>query len=207
MRTYGDFVSSFREWADLTVADVHVIKAHVFVPELCDRADAVLMTVRDVRDAVASMVRRGLISDGIDDAVACARGLIEDECTPWQDWTDLELRYEDIIQDRTAAAAQVLDAIGLSNPDAAEVVRDVEKLNLQVLRVHDRVSQLHPNHITDGRAGSFRASLGLEAVRAIESTAADWLQEHGYEAVEQSMDDGRTRHSDRDRIQSIRVLA
>jgi LPS sulfotransferase NodH len=184
--TYGDFINSYREWSDLTVADVHVIKAHLFIPELCDRADAVLATVRDLRDAVASMVRRGLIHDSVDDVAECARSLIDDEYAPWRQWTNLELKYEDIIRDRTAAAAQVLDIIGLAHLDAAEVVRDVDKLNLRVLRTHDRVSQLHPDHITDGRAGGFRATLSLEAIRAIESTAADWLKEHGYDVLDRT---------------------
>jgi hypothetical protein len=205
--TYGDFVNSYREWADLTVADVHVIKTHLFIPELCDRADVVLNTVRDIRDAVASMVRRGLIPNTVDDAAECARNLIEAEHAPWRRWTNLELRYEDIVRDRTAAAARVLAVIGLSHVDAAEVVRDVEKLNLRVLRAHDRVSQLHPDHITDGRAGGYGATLSVEAIRAIESTAADWLREFGYLPLEQREHEGRSPQRASERIDAVRATA
>jgi len=176
-KTYSDHPDDY----DPSVpAYVHVLKLHRYHPDYHASADYVFSTYRDVRDAVASKMRRNLIKHTTEAAVKSALQMINEECLPWHPYANLEVRYEDMIKDRPAVVEAVIRALGLKGVNAAEVNRDVEKLRMMALGGRDRTTQLWPDHVTDGRVGSFKGTLSPEAVCAIEEVAGDWLTEHGY---------------------------
>lgn len=176
-KTYSGHIDNY----DPTVpAHVHILKLHRYHLEYQAAADFIFFTYRDVRDAVASKVRRNLIKHSAGAAAKSALELINEECLTWYPHADLEVRYEDMITDRVAVVEAVIRTLGLQGVSAAEVNRDVEKLRMMALSERDRTTQLWPDHVTDGRSGSFRGTLSPEAVRAVEEVASGWLTERGY---------------------------
>lgn len=176
-RTYGDYV---KEYNASVPADVHVVKVHPFNRELCGRADHVFTTIRDLRDAVASMVRFKLAHNTPTGIARAARQLIAREYEPWAPYAALEIRYEEMILDRPGTIAKVLRILELPDVDPQEVQRDIEKLTRMALPDRDRATQLWPRHLTDGRLGSYADTLSPRLVEIVEDVAGDWLAKHGY---------------------------
>ncbi|MHB0937195.1 MAG: hypothetical protein ACYC6A_12470 [Armatimonadota bacterium] len=176
-RTYGDYA---KEYDASVPADAHVVKVHPFNRELCGQAKHVFTTIRDLRDAVASMVRFKLAQNTPAGIAHAARTLITREYETWAPYSDMEIRYEEMVRDRPGTIAKVLRVLELPDVDPLEVQRDIEKLTRMALPARDRATQLWPRHLTDGRLGSYGDTLSPRLVEIVEDVAGDWLAEHGY---------------------------
>lgn len=175
--TYGDYIDKYESH---TCAHVHVVKIHPFDPTLMVDTDRILTSIRDIRDAVASMVRRNLINNCKEEVIEAARNMISSEHLCWAPFSDLEVRYEYMITHRMETVEMVLALLGIESVDPAEVVNDVEKLGRVVFPGRERTSQLWPNHITDGRSNAYLDTFESETIRAVEHECAEWLAANGY---------------------------
>jgi len=177
-RTYSDYAKKYQASVP---ADVHVLKIHPFNRKYYEQADHIFTTVRDLRDIVASMVRFKLTRDRPKDVAHCTERLINRDYAPWAPYTNLEIRYEEMIRDRPGTVARLLQVLGLPDVDPVEVHRDVEKLTKRALPDLDRTTQIWPHHLTDGRMGSYVETLSPQLIEIVENIGGSWLTEHGYE--------------------------
>jgi hypothetical protein len=175
--TYSDFYASYQPE---TPADVHVVKVHEFVANLAEQNPLVLTTYRDLRDIAASCVRLKLAENTPESLRLVTKEVVGREYSAWKSHANLEIRYADMIRDRPAAIRRVLRALGLNSVDPREVDRDVQKLSFMAFTDLDPVSQLWPQHITDGGVGSYRKFLSDASIEAIEEVGGPWLATHGY---------------------------
>lgn len=181
LRTYADYVDRY----DPDVpADVHVVKIHPYDSTLLANSRLVFTVYRDIRDVIASLVRRELV---LNDARAVAertKRILNDQYAPWEPYSDCEVCYETMASDKPAAICRILQVLGIDNVDPQEVHRDDDKMRYMALAQRDRTTQLWPNHFTDGRANSFRDTLDDECIDAIEKVGKQWLTSRGYQLVE-----------------------
>lgn len=179
MSVYADFDDAYQSQC---AADVHVLKIHEYRKDRRQAADLVFTSIRDLRDAVASQVRRKMIPNEPQACANCAERMMLLEYQPWQQHSDYEMRYEEMIRDPVGTVQDISNRLGLQFArEAAEgVASDVEKLTRIRLARRDSVTQLWPGHITDGRAHSFGETITPESIAAIEAVAREWLREKGY---------------------------
>jgi len=174
---YSDFYASYQPE---TVADVHVVKVHEFVPCLAEQNPLVVTTYRDLRDIAASCVRLKLAENTPESVRLVTKEVVGREYSAWSSRACLEIKYADMIRDRPKAIKRVLRVLGLNGVDPFEVDRDVQKLSYMAFADLDPVSQLWPQHVTDGGVGNYRNFLSDASIEAIEEVGGPWLATHGY---------------------------
>ncbi len=135
-----------------------------------------ILTLRDPRDAAASLIQRfgfdyGLVARRVTDSAA-ALPLLREAGVPL-----LLLRYEDRFAERPATVAEVASFLGLA-PDAARDAAIFARLTPAAVRAkiarlaaagaygpeptahsHDGVTHWHPGHVGDGAVGKFATLL------------------------------------------------
>jgi len=176
-RTYSDAAHQYKA---SILADVHVVKIHRFDQKLYEKAERIFTTVRDLRDVVASMIRFKLTRDTKRDVARCTAKLISRDYLPWAVYSDMEVRYEEMIRDRPGTITAILRILDLPDVDPVEVQRDVEKLTKMALPDVDRTTQFLPHHLTDGRIGSYGETLSPMLLEVVLDVGGDWLVKHGY---------------------------
>ncbi len=162
-----------------------VIKIHAFDRGLALRNGLVLTSHRDLRDVAASLLRK--FKDHF--SMQTLRLLVEDHAQ-WARIAVFDLRYEDLLTDKTGQLRRVAQALQLPAATLARLPYesiaqsiDSEKFNRERRAgdlAHDRVNLLHEGHITDGRHGSWEGTLSPEIVRLIEEWFRPWLEARGY---------------------------
>jgi hypothetical protein len=162
----------------------HLIKAHGFRADLCERADRILITRRDLRDIAASAIRVGLVAGelgvvNLSDQIVAAHRM-------WRPHSAAEIVFERMIADKPGATAQVLDALfddpEFVNLDCAAISEAVEALEPPERErgCYDPLTLMVPGHVTDGRAGSYDQTLPRKWIEVIEQLHGGWLSEYGY---------------------------
>ena len=187
-----DFAAAAADPNDLLMAKVHY--RPTFTEEEFPREGAIyLYTYRDLRDAIASLYRKGRYTKRDprrgprNSRLAARRELAGNDM-----WTSMPgvwiAKYEDFRDDvpglvrNLATTLQIdlteerLDAI------CAEVDIDAQKQRVQAALVVgiDEDSRITQNHITDGREGAWRDTLTEGELGAIELESGAWLVTHGY---------------------------
>jgi hypothetical protein len=152
------------------------VKCHEFVPQLRALGTAFFLTKRDLRDVAASAVRRGMIAHDQCDVIAFLRNEII-ALEKWQKLATFEIAYEDLIA-KKAECTQIL-ASHLNLQVDVQSVHD-QVTNLRIGTEYDRTTKLWPNHITDGRVGSFRNTLSAPVITRIENEFQRWLRSNNY---------------------------
>ena len=187
------FAAAAADPQDLLMAKVHYRPVFSQL-EFPHQGALYLYTYRDVRDAIASLYRKGRWEPddprrGPRNARAAARReLLGDSL-----WTSMPTkwvaRYEDFRDDvpRVIRSLAVTLDVPVSDARVDDIAAEVS-LKAQQRRAAaaafvgiDAEDRITPNHITDGRAGAWRETLTPEEAGAIEVEAAVWLATHGYE--------------------------
>ncbi len=152
----------------------YLFKTHRPAEALADRADLVVCTRRDLRDAYASAVRMGFSPDTPEAAVKYVGRYCVAPETFWHPRADLTVAYE--TGDATEA---LLDLLGL-DADAETLRRRVEALKPPRRRRFDPRTCLFREHRTGVGVGGYRQVLSCETIAAIETAYRDWLYDRGY---------------------------
>jgi hypothetical protein len=169
---YACFVT---EYDPENKSQVHVIKTHNWHKSLEENADKIFTTKRDLRDIAASAIRRGLIEE--EDAISYLRKVIKKEYMPWKSHSDLEIVYEDLIINKNLQIQNIAKVLKVTvKPN--DIHQKIE--NLPIPEVFDPLTQLHPNHITDGRLNSYKATLTKDMQDKIYRTFNNWMFRNGY---------------------------
>lgn len=162
-----------------------LVKVHNLTDVSLQSGAYILYSYRDIRDCVASAVRRF----GLEEPMTFARGvMMQDE--GWRRLACLSLRYETVhasIDTRLTAIRQIAKSIGLEVDarvvDAAVV--DMSEIKVSVdasysKSSYDPVTLLHPGHITDGGYGTWDRTLSAEDGQRLTARYGDWLAQNCY---------------------------
>jgi hypothetical protein len=155
----------------------YLTKLHEYRHDHYQLADYVITTRRDLRDSVASAKRRDFsLLNKVGGAVQYAaynRSLH----AAWHDKSDLEISYEDFIDNPVQSIKDIFELLGINSTLAvqvAEAINNIPTNNYPVTLLSDK-------HITDpSRELTFRDSLRSEDITIINERNRDWLQHYSY---------------------------
>ena len=214
-----DFAAAAADPDDLLMAKVHY--RPTFSDEEFPRDGAIyLYTYRDLRDAIASLYRKGRYTrrdprrGPRNSRIAARRELAGNDL-----WTSMPgvwiAKYEDFRDDVPGLVRNLAATLHVEVSDerlaaiCAEVDIDAQKQRVQAALVVgiDEDSRITQNHITDGREGAWRDTLTEGELGAIELESGTWLVTHGYtvETKQGKLNIARTRRKIRATAEDVSV--
>lgn len=176
------FESGYTEKLDLekiaaSESGIFLLKTHEYRDDVAQLADFVFTTKRDLRDTVASAVRRNFPLCERLNAIEYSkynRQLWE----MWAEMSDYEFHYETHMREPVQSVMSVLNAVGLQRAGAYEIAKGINALPTDQYNV----TLLSPTHITDPeRKLTYQDNLTQEQVYIINRNNARWLEVNGYE--------------------------
>ncbi len=176
---YGCFATNYDPKNE---AEAHVVKTHNVVDYLKENADCIFTCRRDLRDIVASAVRRGLIDES--EALPYLEKIMKREYESWKRHSNLEIQYERMIRrkkpDYVKELAQIM---GIEDIDPLDIIGKIDSLTVpQSKEDFNEETQLHHGHITNGKYRTWEGTLCKNTVTAIEVKYAKWLKQNGYDS-------------------------
>lgn len=170
-----------------------LLKLHFHVAPIADCARAIFYSYRDIRDAVASQQRRF----GGPAEMAWVDEYVRSH-EMWMRCADYTMKYEHMLHDKGGIIADLMETIrikfmlspqtGAPASSAAEIVHEIEGMSYDSPGprnpYYHEVNLFHPDHITDGRAGSWKGSLDPELSAAIMDKYRWWFEKYGYDPIE-----------------------
>jgi len=169
---------SEREWVlGPRTRPIRLIKVHELRDDLLPAETVIITAVRDLRDAVASGVRRNFdLCEKLGGAVAYAKyNRSLDEL--WAGKSDYVFRYEEFINDPYRSIQQLLEFVGLEGVDISRVREEV--LNLPTDKYNTTL--LSKTHITDPKHElNYTDTLNESEIRQITSQNLTWLLKYDY---------------------------
>lgn len=177
-----DFVGFYSEQKNADYQDqvdrrLQLIKTHEFRDDISCTDSLIITTRRDLRDSVASAVRRDFsLLMGVGGAVEYAKynRTLHDI---WLPLSDHVVVYEHFISEPLVCIEKLLQIIGLRDVDVREIYREV----LSLPKDQYQTTLLSPSHITDPEHKlSYKDTLDDNLIRKINSDHALWLQRYGY---------------------------
>lgn len=154
-----------------------LVKTHEFRDDVAARAAVVITARRDLRDSVASAVRRNFhLLRGVGSPIEYAK-FNRSLHAMWLPYSSYEFVYEHFLDDPEAEISRVLRQLCLEGLDVSEICRQVHDLPTDQYDT----TLLSPQHITDPeRVLSFRSTLESDVIDAITMNNHDWLGRYGY---------------------------
>jgi len=163
-----------------------VVKIHSFDEDLAARNGTIVLTShRDLRDIVASLNRK--FKTGF--STSLLRETLEHHAQ-WSKFAMLDLRYEDLLEDRVLQVQRVAEVLQLPKSTLEQLSYGSLSAELDSERFcetrrhsqlpHDLTNLLHDGHITDGRHGSWKGYVPDAIVKEIEDEFRFWLEARGY---------------------------
>ena len=185
------FDSNCCRWAG--TPEVYVAKLHSWREQISrchSRSPKVVLTIRDFRDVVVSLMHFRWNSSFETTIHSNAyKNWIHD----YQTWVDemlpenlLIVKYEDMIADRFTAILTVADfmehPVNAPEARAIDVKWDIKANQKRAQEAHsiNSIDYMSQRHIYDGSAQKWRKELTEEQVAIVEEYAGEWLKEHGY---------------------------
>lgn len=183
---------------------LRVFKAHHLSAAIREELDAVggrvLTTHRDIRDVVASAIRK----NGWSFHHIWKHRMLHRWTERFDAWAALPgalvSRYEDMVTHLDAEAVRIGRLLGMDvTAELAVTIGESYAIDRQRGRTeevrlrrdrnelrtkYDGHSLLHHNHITSGEIGGYRSLLRPAEIRAIESECGEWMRRWGYPAAD-----------------------
>jgi hypothetical protein len=159
--------------------DVNIIKTHNRFN--LKPFDFIFSTRRDLRDVAASLVRMGWCKNNTKSIIIKCRDIIKHH-NFFSPSLDLEIPYEKMWNDKIECIEQIYSVLGES-VDCEIISKKVDVIVAEALKANkklDRDTQIHRNHITNGRPNSYFETLSKNTIAAIELEFSEWLNKFGY---------------------------
>lgn len=156
-----------------------LLKVHMYDDRLAERADRILYSYRDVRDALASAYRK---FGSVPTLLRADEILKEHE--QWTGVADYVMRYETMLVDKNDVVRSIADALGVACDDPDSVVAKIEEMDYSSPgpkndRYHE-VNLFHRGHVTRGGRNTWEEDVDSRVIASIEAKYRDWFEEHGY---------------------------
>jgi len=159
--------------------DIMLIKVHNLPQFVAKKADLILYSYRDIRDALASSKRKS----GKEPSMDRARYLIELD-TKWRKLSDFTMRYETMIKNPNDIIERLASILEVKDIDSEYIVNEINKLSYdspgQKKNEYNMVNLLHQKHITDGRHKSWNSDVDASLVKEIEKEYHYWFEKYNY---------------------------
>lgn len=158
-----------------------LIKAHDYQPDIMKNAKFILYSYRDIRDVLASMMRKFNKAPSIDYA-----DYLIDMHKDWVTRSDMVIKYENILTDpgKTDVVNKIAAMFGIKDIDAEQIIKSLGRLEYSSKgdknEAYNTKNLYHKNHITDGRHGSWEGEIDPVLINDIEKKYADWFNEYQY---------------------------
>ncbi|KKD38073.1 hypothetical protein [Limnoraphis robusta] len=169
------------DWKDKLIPEKQytLIKIHDFNPGIVERADVIVYSYRDVRDAMASALR----IFGNPPSLESADYLIRMH-EKWIEVADLVVPYDSILNEKNRVIEKLAQVCDVGSVNALAIVEEIDSLSYnsegEKDDVHHKTNLFHPNHITDGGHGYWMNYLDRDLVKQIETKYQDWFERNGY---------------------------
>lgn len=170
-----------------------VLKTHHFIKEYTKRDYRALYIYRDIRDVVVSLMNK--YEFPFKRAMQEVPSILNEHYV-WMDIPDIYIsKYECDVFNPVWEAIQINQYLGTNLPDIAlriigaqHTLANQERYirhfnwpnNIADKTMRDPETQLHRNHIHNGRAGQWRTKLTYSQVKELEIVAGDYLREYDY---------------------------
>ncbi len=167
------------DYKTLEKKPVHLIKIHRFDKYWAHRADVVLYSYRDVRDAFASAIRKFDIKP----KMQFCEQWIEDDIA-WKNKANCVMRYEDFVENQENEIRKIANTLEVENYSVENILQQIADLKSTVLskeKQHDTQSLFHENHATTkGGHGNWSNEINGELLQQIENEFEDWFKNNDY---------------------------
>lgn len=157
----------------------HIVKMHEPEHRLSLQADTIISTRRDIRDIVGSLMRMGWLIEG--NVVATVEHLINNVHPFWNEKSDLEIEYPDIIDNPKETISRVGKCLKFDLND--HEIRSIQVYldSLSSPKKYDKNTQLHPNHRAT-KETNYADFFGEKLSCSINDVAEKWLVEQGFQS-------------------------
>jgi len=156
-----------------------LIKVHRYDENLVNQSKYIVYSYRDIRDAMASMLRRFKHVPSIEIADA-----LVSEYEKWMNVANVVMRYESMLEDKESIITQLANLFGMQNIDPAVIVESLEGLDYQSQgsknAAYHNVNLYYRDHVTDGRHGSWKGLIDSDLIKQIEERHRGWFEKCGY---------------------------
>ena len=189
-----EFNANYKQWGN--ASEMVVLKFHkhrALLDNLSSSQVAAVMTVRDPRDNVVSLMNKY----GYPFEMALNSTEFNNNLTDHDHWLNklpsymiLPIRYEDFMTERVATIIQVANFLGqtLTEEQAQEIDEtwsiERNRLRSQKNLAPDNYNYVAPRHITDGSVGQWKDVLTRDQAMLVEEKAEVWMIAYEYDSVE-----------------------
>jgi hypothetical protein len=172
---YAEYTSDLNAVADQR--KIRLIKIHEFRDDVAYGGGLFITTRRDIRDTVASAVRRNFpMLEKANGPAGYARynRILHDVWLPFSDYVFV---YEDFMKDPMGIIENLLAFMGLPDVSAESIFEEVKNLPTDQYQL----TLLSPSHITDPDHNlTFQDTLDSSVIEKINHDHAVWLSRYGY---------------------------
>jgi len=167
------------DWEQIPKKNYMLIKVHDFNKSLVDHSKYILYSFRDIRDVIASGIRKfGWVpSEKVADNL-----IIQHE--RWMKEADLVMRYETMLHNKESIINDLARLFDIKNVDPAGIANSIEELNYQSQGdkndMYHKTNLYHSGHITDGRHGSWKGLIDTALIQKIEEKHQEWFIKNNY---------------------------
>ncbi len=168
------------DWLQIPKKSTLLLKVHDYQPAIANKAWRIIYSYRDLRDALASRLRKFQTLP----TLATAKHIIENDYQ-WKQKAHYIMRYEDMIQDPIRIIRNLADCLEVDSIDPVEINQRLAALTDKgsnwSKESYDPETLFHRNHITHGGVGTWQDSLSLAFVKKLENIYHDWFKKYKYE--------------------------
>ncbi len=168
-----------KDYKELDKKPIMLIKIHQYDAGLARRAQTILYSYRDIRDAFASCIRKF----GVKTTINFPRRLIYDD-THWKTDAHCIMKYEDFVSDQAVEIQKIAKTLEVTNYTVEDILQEIKNLKKSASaedKPHDKQSLFHENHATTkGGHGNWENEVNGELLQQIETEFKDWFTEHQY---------------------------
>ena len=159
-----------------------LLKTHGFHPVIARHAALVFYSIRDLRDLLAS--RKRMWNHDFETLMQSLAVELEETAPAWEARAAYTMRYETMVEDPASVLEDLALILGLSPQLIGEVQAHLEALAYENpgAKTDSRHLEnlLHATHVTDGRPGSWPATLSPAEGARVVLRFGDWLARHHY---------------------------
>lgn len=176
----GDFSCGWwGEWKYVIPKRYMLMKIHEFDRKFIDKATLVVYSFRDIRDVMASSLRKFGYIQSIEDA-----DYLVNLHEQWMSVADFVISYESILSQKREVIDALAGILGVYDIDPTKVERQIDSLSYEdpgpKNEFYHRINLYHKGHRTHGGTGSWTKCLDPMLVKEVEAKHQDWFKLYGY---------------------------
>lgn len=167
------------DWRKLPKRRYMLLKIHGYNETLVNQSESIVYSYRDIRDVMASRLRKFGRAPSIEFADSLIR-----QYEQWMGVAEIVMRYESMLIDKESIINQLARLLDLQDIDSETLLERMRHLSYESpgskSAVYHSTNLYHKGHITDGRPGSWKGILDVDFVKQVEERHLKWFEQCGY---------------------------